>query len=988
MKTISLEINGILFDNLDVAECIEDKQTGQMFKKEIDEKSGMVYVSSRDSNHFLFNDNPYCSFDVILVNSCGIIVGIATMEKANHAEVQKEQGSRPRYGSPQPCCYIFELKAGSAQRIGAKIGDKLDVDYSKLIPYRNSDKKRYVFQLKEVETEKDWINPLLKRLERIVNSQDALRDLNLHYVGTVFDIDKLPASGWAKLDGIDKDNSGNLWFQKNVVIRGQKMRIRLCTSIKGHYRHLYLVQFSEDGAFLKGVSEEAKEDVCNMLYRELEDKQLGLRPGTMEEERDIIIGDTSSSSIDDEWSEDYKKCYLWMRLLVHETKKSKYLGYRILNGMLRFEHFYEYDTILGITIAIAANLGYSWAMAKLVSQGLSANKDSQCDVFWDSVGCALDRLQEKEAAFFCFSKSWHLDPDPIAAENLWAMGIPLVKDALSNNKCEDVIAYASAMLSAIPDKATKKEQVNLMCALGLVHESRRNYQEAENIYKRAFVIYWGGKSKDFSRYEYPLLFQSLKRCNMEDQEKRMEYVSAQMKSYPVTPLEIGYGKRIPVEYEEGEVHGDHWETVVPELTAELISEMVEQGKCISKAIEIPEYEQGDGDFKNGMVFIHSREEDGKSPIGGCIILGCQKESEPYQLASGFPVFRKGKGASLVRKILRFDVWDNALEASADFYLRETENMLSFFLPDYCGEFLRVERDSAYRIEIGMFAYSVSLFEKKEIVIRKGVMLEEEKLRRKQEGEDDNIDSVSLQFDDNFCNFSRGFSGCQDDISITGPIVEIDSYSFFGQPCLTLWIQFDERGANIKLPVFLRSGILKDGFMPQVGDVVNCDGWLQGWINEPHELPDNSNHSHEQEDQGFDLSIVDQALVSIVSNKDADLSQKVCNALKQIAKAEDVMPCPDLLSGDAEYSCKINGKTVFVKAMTGYFDNEKDCQTEWQRFKAKTHTLPDTFPLYLVSIVGIKSGNEYHHIYYNGFSELNPDASTFWASLNLETGDKD
>lgn len=175
MKTISLEINGILFDNLDVAECIEDKQTGQMFKKEIDEKSGMVYVSSRDSNHFLFNDNPYCSFDVILVNSCGIIVGIATMEKANHAEVQKEQGSRPRYGSPQPCCYIFELKAGSAQRIGAKIGDKLDVDYSKLIPYRNSDKKRYVFQLKEVETaikDREKVNDLIEAFLGVAVGKD------------------------------------------------------------------------------------------------------------------------------------------------------------------------------------------------------------------------------------------------------------------------------------------------------------------------------------------------------------------------------------------------------------------------------------------------------------------------------------------------------------------------------------------------------------------------------------------------------------------------------------------------------------------------------------------------------------------------------------------------------------------------------------------------------------------------------------------------
>ena len=48
---------------------------------------------------------------------------------------------------------------------------------------------------------------------------------------------------------------------------------------------------------------------------------------------------------------------------------------------------------------------------------------------------------------------------------------------------------------------------------------------------------------------------------MADKNERMAYLDAQLKTFPQTPLNVGYRGRIPIKYVEGGAHGDHWDTV-------------------------------------------------------------------------------------------------------------------------------------------------------------------------------------------------------------------------------------------------------------------------------------------------------------------------------------------------------------------------------------------------------------------------------------------
>ena len=81
MKNISLEINGVLFDQLTVAENYRDLVDGQENKTRIADREGMVYVFSKDCMQGFVNENQHLEFDIIMVDSRGRITAIHTHEE-------------------------------------------------------------------------------------------------------------------------------------------------------------------------------------------------------------------------------------------------------------------------------------------------------------------------------------------------------------------------------------------------------------------------------------------------------------------------------------------------------------------------------------------------------------------------------------------------------------------------------------------------------------------------------------------------------------------------------------------------------------------------------------------------------------------------------------------------------------------------------------------------------------------------------------------
>ena len=965
----------------------------------MDDREGMVYVFCQDSTRGFVNGNPRLDLDIIMVDAKGRITAVHTMKHAAVSEGETGEGKRkklPAYASPEPYRYVFELRSGAAKMLGARAGERLDVDYFRLHPFRNAENIRYAFQLKKIVPKKDWIAPLLRRMEDIVSSPDSFRELNLEFVGGKQNLQTLLSCGWVRLEGIDSDRSENLWLQKEIDAVGQHGLARLCVSRAGHFRHVYFLPLTDGGAWRPLLRNENFDAEADAIRPDLSISQIEPPPAEIEEELENIVWNLRNPSVKDEWSERQKKFYIWGKEFFRLSGKSRYYGYRLLDGMLRFDDFCDDDFAMSGPLCTAANLNYRWAMAKLAILALTHMSESDNPFFWNDLGYALDCLAEREAAFYCFANAWNREFDALYANNLWLVGNAIIPDLLRKQNWNTLLSVVSVMLSAVSDKATVKQQLEVLCIVGLIYEKRCDFEEADKYYAAACDIYErkNGGSKKFRglRWDFPVLYQALMRARTTDRKSCSSYVDAQLKTFPKTPLESGFEERLPVEYVEGDGHGDHWTSVVEDEQLKdpekFFGVMIREGKVDFEGTELPVYERGGDPFTRGTGFRYSAKDDQGSPVESYFLVGTPEKGDSHQFASAFPVFKRGRGSSLIRALRSVNIWENAVEATVEFDLRKNGSTLAFFLPDHCGQFLRLKPDTAYRIELGVFAYSVGRFEEREFKIDKGPMLAEEKLRLRKEGKDDNIDSVTLHVTSEFCNITRSFSGWADDISVTAPIDRIERFTFLGNNCLTLWLKFDERGAGITLPVFLKEGNLADGYRPQTGDVVECVGWLQGWVHESRE-PGVSIEIPEEEDDGEDDDDLDfeQLLWSGVRGTDHDLNELAVRALERKGKVRELCRCPEALPGDADFSCRVNGSVKFVKVMTGYFENEDLCRAAWKEFCVHTAPRPDGRPVHLLSVVGIKLCDDQYKIHYNGFSKLNPAAEKDDDELDLEPSEK-
>ena len=984
MKDISLEINGVLFDKLTVAENYRDLEEGQEAKTQMDDREGMAYVFGRDLTTPFVNGNCLLDLDLIMVDSEGKITAVHTMKRAAFKAGKNGAGHRKalaEYVSPVPYRYVFELKAGMAARLGAKAGGRLDVDYDRLYPFRNAENVRYAFQLKKVVPKDDWIAPLLGRMEKIVSAHDAVREFNLEFAGGRHELETLAAQGWVRLDGIDTKQSGNLWLQKELRTAGMPCLARLCVSSAGHFRHLYFLALAEDGAYLPGQGNTGFDAAVEALRPDFVKSRVEEQPRTVEEELERIVWHLTNPSVKEEWSEGQKKFYIWGREFSRQGRKSRYYVYRLLDGMLRFGDFCDYDFVLIFPLCAAAELNYRWATARLAVLALTRAGESKNPAFWNDLGFALDHMGEKEAALHCFANAWNQKFDALYANNIWLMGNAILPDLLKNRNWSSLLTTASIMLSAISDKATVKQQVEVLCLVGLYYETRDDFAEAESYYAAAYDVYrnksGGGKTFSSLRWDFPILYQAGIRSHLTDRSSCRAYVEAQLESFPETPLESGFDGRLPVKYVEGDDHGGHWDCVVPEIRREdpqkFFGVMIREGKVDSPGVDLPEYEQGNRGFMRGVGFRYSAKEDAPAPAESYFLLGITDKGDTRQFASAFPVFRKGCGSSIISMLRRVNVWANGIEATVEFSLLKSGGpTLAFFLPDYCGEAFRLKPDTAYRIELGAFAYSVSRFEERVFKIDRGPLLAEEKLRLRKEGKDDNIDSVSFHLTSDFCNITQSFSGRTDDISVVAPIERIEKFTFLGTECLTLWVKFDERGAGMTLPVFLKEENLADGYRPQVGDVIYANCWLQGWVHESHDPGSNTiavpEAEEDEEDDGFG-----HGLLAGVRGTDHDLDQLAVRALELKGAVDELCRCPEALPGDADFSCWAGGSVRFVKVMTGYFENGEMCRAAWNDFCRRVVPRPDGREVCLLAVVGIKLCEEQYKIYYDGFSKLNPAA---------------
>jgi len=106
---------------LEVAETPQQQAKGLMFRTEMSEKNGMIFVYPREQHNSFWMKNTYISLDMLFLDSKRKIVGIL-----HNVPVLNEE---PRSVNAKSK-YVVELVAGVSQKKGLKEGDSFTFEPS------------------------------------------------------------------------------------------------------------------------------------------------------------------------------------------------------------------------------------------------------------------------------------------------------------------------------------------------------------------------------------------------------------------------------------------------------------------------------------------------------------------------------------------------------------------------------------------------------------------------------------------------------------------------------------------------------------------------------------------------------------------------------------------------------------------------------------------------------------------------------------------
>jgi uncharacterized membrane protein (UPF0127 family) len=100
----------------------EERSRGLMFREHLDPDKGMLFIYKDEGVHYFWMKNTLIPLDMIWINGNREVISISK-------DVQPCEISQcPLIGSEQKVQYVLELNAGSSDKIGLAIGDKVTFD--------------------------------------------------------------------------------------------------------------------------------------------------------------------------------------------------------------------------------------------------------------------------------------------------------------------------------------------------------------------------------------------------------------------------------------------------------------------------------------------------------------------------------------------------------------------------------------------------------------------------------------------------------------------------------------------------------------------------------------------------------------------------------------------------------------------------------------------------------------------------------------------
>jgi uncharacterized protein len=116
-ETLTLEMaSGRQVIDIEVAETLEEKSRGLMFRPKIPADTGMLFPYGTPQEITMWMKNTYASLDMVFIRADGTVHRIETNTEPMSERVIASEG---------PVVAVLELAAGAAARYGLKPGDKV-----------------------------------------------------------------------------------------------------------------------------------------------------------------------------------------------------------------------------------------------------------------------------------------------------------------------------------------------------------------------------------------------------------------------------------------------------------------------------------------------------------------------------------------------------------------------------------------------------------------------------------------------------------------------------------------------------------------------------------------------------------------------------------------------------------------------------------------------------------------------------------------------
>ncbi len=116
LPVTQMQIGGQTF-NVEIATSFHDQEVGLMHRDHLDADHGMIFPFPDEEVRGFWNHDVHFPLDVVFLNANREIVSIVRLETFSEKSVSSVAKAE----------YAIELNAGTAARLGLKVGDRLDV---------------------------------------------------------------------------------------------------------------------------------------------------------------------------------------------------------------------------------------------------------------------------------------------------------------------------------------------------------------------------------------------------------------------------------------------------------------------------------------------------------------------------------------------------------------------------------------------------------------------------------------------------------------------------------------------------------------------------------------------------------------------------------------------------------------------------------------------------------------------------------------------